>query len=108
MKRDFLLQYDSEDGYIYDANGMMIYFAGGNDGTALNVAEFSMPAQPAPVAIEKEVEKIVYRDAPEQKTPPETIASLPKVQNGVSDLISLKEAGFSVTEILELRAEHLI
>jgi len=64
--------------------------------------------QPEPKVIEKEVEKIVYRDPPEQKTPPQTVADLPKVTNAVDDLIKLKEAGFSVEEILELRSEHLI
>ena len=104
MKTKIILEHDSEDQSLHGPKGMVCWYGDLNDPDNI-YSNFGVAGEPQ--VIEKEVEKIVYKDR-EPEIKPSAFLPVPKERNGVSDLISLKEAGFSVPEILELRAEHLI
>ena len=114
-RKQVILEIDDTDLSVYGRDGVMMWHWGveGPDNMYQHFGDVNDLVTAAPV------EKIVYRDADPKPCPrlhtediggkinPEPIRHAPE-QSGVSDLIRLKESGFTVDDILQLRADHLI
>jgi len=118
-RKQIILELDDQDQCVYTKDGTMMW-CWGDDNPSNLYQHFGYPEKPS-VHVE---EKIVYRDAdpkpcPRKHVEEELIFSqrdggyiqkekkIPE-QSGVSDLIRLKDAGFTIDDILQLRSDHLL